>query len=283
MKSIFIILISLLLLATTSWIVVYLFKHKKRHIDDTIYCIMITGKSSCRYELAKRSIANFMEQTHKYKHLIIINHGEKQLSSSPEFMFNRDSISEYMVEKADNTLGDMRNMAIDRVPINSTWTTWDDDDYRSARYLEYLYNTMNSKKVSSIKFINRIEVNVKTNYVWKTTLRSGLMTIMSRKKTADTELYTRKDTMEDQALHSNLLHNGHTFYILDNDPYIYLRMVHNNNTSLYVDNNKTEIRRNIKGTNLREEEIDEMQQNQVLKFFSNYYKEGIRCIQASEI
>ena len=282
MKNVNIFLIVFLIVTLTQVLSIFL-KKRKSHANDSIYCIMMTGKSPCRHDLARASIRNFIEQTYKYKYLIIVNHGDKPLLNDPTMFTYRDMMTEYIVKKEDiGTLGDMRNMALSRVPVNSAWTVWDDDDYRSTKYLEHLYDIIKRKKVSTVKFINRIEVNIKTNYVWKTTYRSGFATIMSIKKKSDKDLYTSKETMEDMELQSRLLANGHTFYTLDNDPYLYLRMVHGNNTSLYVNQDKTAIRKNIRGNNLKEEEIGVDEQKLLLDFFSNYYKEGIKCIQCLE-
>ena len=53
--------------------------------------------------------------------------------------------------------------------------------------------------------------------------------------------YDDLDTKEDAITKKYILRNIHHTVIINNDPMIYIRFIHKNNTSVYVDPNKTRI------------------------------------------
>jgi hypothetical protein len=180
------------------------------------------------------------------------------------------------------SLGTLRNIALSCVPVGHIWTTWDDDDYRSNNYLLTLYRNLIKNNATTICFTHRTQCNINTNYVWTEYVKHGFVFMLSIKKENDIDLYADKDTMEDLELKKNLLKNKHIIHTLDfNDPLIYIRMVHNSNTSLYVNKNKSSIK-SAYGENFKEFAVDNLIQKQVLTFFLDYYKKGIKCMKHLE-
>jgi hypothetical protein len=213
--------------------------------EKPIYCLMVTGKDNIRYQFAKKSIMNFLIQTYKNKHLIIINHGDKQLVS-----MNNNLVTELMVHKANKTLGDLRNISLNHVPEKAIFTTWDDDDWRSSDYLQKLYNVLISNNAEMVMIRNRLEYNLNNNSVWKASLNSGFLTFFMFK---DNRLrYSSQNTLEDQIIKTDAYKIGKRVIVYDNDPTIYVRYIHKNNTSPYV--KKSKANPEIKGTDYYESE-----------------------------
>ena len=203
---------------------------------DPIYCVMITGKDKSRWDFAHIAIDNFKRQSYPNKRLIIINEGES-------LMKMEDNILEVKLddrEKKGITLGDMRNIAFEFIPDNAIWTLWDDDDWRSDDYLEYLYKNLQDKDY--VLFTKRLEHNLNTGFTWIMELKSGFVILFGRKKATDKCKYESKDVNEDVMLKKYIIDNLKFKLIADNDPKIYIRMVHKSNTSLLVNQNKSWVK-----------------------------------------
>ncbi len=197
---------------------------------------MITGKDDDRIAMASVSCRNFFEQDYGgVKRLIIINHHtlKVQVPSNAH-----ENIIQIHVNRKNNSLGAMRNIALELVPTNALWTTWDDDDYRSPDYLSKLYNCLRKANASAATFINRYEFNSNTNTAWRMTLHSGFVTMLCKKIPG--YHYLNKDSLEDINLKDFYSRQHGGIAILKNKPdeLMYVRLIHNNNTSLYVDRNK---------------------------------------------
>lgn len=90
-----------------------------------IYGLMITGKDFFHYELAKRSVASFFNQTYSSKQLVVVN-------DSPEYSLAglHPCLTEIRVVRKPTesfSLGTLRNVGINAVPTGSYWIQWDDD------------------------------------------------------------------------------------------------------------------------------------------------------------
>ena len=113
-----------------------------------ISALMITGKNTERYPLARVSLDCFFNQTWPNKEIVIINHGTEKVCSVSD-----PRVKEVFVEKGPGvTLGDMRNWSIE----NSTgdWcVTWDDDDWHHPTRIQ---NQMDYSRESHI-----------TTYMWQ--------------------------------------------------------------------------------------------------------------------
>lgn len=203
-------------------------------VTTTVYCILITGKNDDRYKFIPIALKNFEEQTYINKKLLIINHGNRQL-----FRKQNDNIIEVMFDKTNFTLGDMRNFALELIPYNSYWCIWDDDDYRHSKYLELLCKTLKNNDVDVVFFKNRIDYNINTNYGYRSKFSEGMPFIFAKR--VDNIKYLSKDSLEDIRLYLDFEINNKKIFVLDNDPRLYIRLIHGTNTSLYVDNNKNSI------------------------------------------
>lgn len=194
---------------------------------------MITGKKN-REMFAKQSIVNFNKQTYKNKFLVIINHGKTIPTIKAQ-----NNIIEIMLQK-QMRLGTMRNLALHLVPPGAIWTTWDDDDWRSDDYLLTLFKAMNkdpSKRY--LMYTNRLDHNINTNFSYNVEIPSGTYIFFCYKDPL--MKYDDLDTKEDAITKKYILQKSHQTVIYKNDPSIYIRFIHNNNTSLYVNPQKTKI------------------------------------------
>jgi hypothetical protein len=256
------------------------FKIKKEQFskqDNFIYCIMVTGKTKCRNFFAKKSVDNFIEQTYPYKKLIILNHGDETVLE-PSQQDHAD-LFEFKIDKSNMTLGDIRNVGLELVAPESYWTTWDDDDYRDKEYLEILYKHTNNGKRDLVAFTDRYEYNYNTDFFWQTTWLRGYPTCLV--KLDKRFKFLSKDSMEDVHLFDHYKTYNKDIYVYENnDPKLYLRLVHTENTSLWIDKNKDEHRLK-KGASLYENTVDYETSKYYTTFLSLYYKEGLTCMRNS--
>lgn len=249
-----------------------------------VVCIMITGKNACREHFAKRAIDNFYEQDYPNKRLVIINH-------SPDYRVlqsdKSDMIYEFHVPKTPpTTLGDLRNIALAMVPPDAIWTTWDDDDYRAPDYLSIMLNALNKTNADVLAFKHRTEYNINNGFVWNIHLETGFPLLFAKQDMR--VLYKRQDTMEDTDMLSNYRKLGKKITIHDNDPRLYIRLVHGSNTSLYVDRNKEHVASTTSAPSTAspsfpysENTVSESESERVQNLVNNFYSEGIACSKSS--
>lgn len=263
--------VSWCLILVTVLVSAYLSTTKTSPPLSTIYCIMVTGKDNCRYALALNSINNFKNQTYPNKKLIIVNHGLPLLSGK-----TNGSI-EIMVDKQNNTLGDMRNMALELVPLDALWITWDDDDYRAPDLLQKLKAHMDKSHAGIVSISSRIEYNLNTRLIWKMTIPQGMVIFLAKK---DGRIrYNPVDTMEDTGIIHGYKSAGYSHQVIKNDPLDYIRLVHGNNTSLYVDPHKaatnanTGVSSSSSSSGYIEEDAAPAEENAALIIISYYYKD----------
>lgn len=230
--KIYIGIILLIVISVLTFTMLYIYKQRTK--PPTVYGIMITGKDDDRIAIASVSCRNFFEQDYTgTKRLIIINHH----TSSVQAHSNKDVV-QIFVDRKKNSLGAMRNIALELVPTNALWTTWDDDDYRSPDYLWKLYRCMNNNNAAAATFINRYEFNSNTDTAWRMTLQSGFVTMLCKKIPG--YYYLNKDSLEDINLKDFYSRQSGGIAIYKNKPdeLMYIRLIHKNNTSLYVEPNK---------------------------------------------
>lgn len=194
---------------------------------------MVTGKAN-REEFAKISVHNFDRQTFARKYLVIVNHGTNHIL--PENTANKVEI---MMEKT--SLGNLRNAALELVPPHAVWTTWDDDDWRSDDYLSVLFGALDSDRTKrNLMFTRRIDHNLNNNFTYQVYIPSGTFIFFCYK---DPMLqYAELDTKEDANVKQYLLREMLSkTMVYDNDPRLYIRFIHKNNSSVYLDNTKSKI------------------------------------------
>lgn len=227
-----------------------------------VYCLMVTGKDSDRYKFAKVSVINFLLQTYRNKYLLILNHGEEEVYTG-----NDKRIKEIRVYKGNQTLGGLRNISLNYVPDGAIFTTWDDDDWRSDDYLEVLYNVLVKTNSEVVMLKNRISYNLNNNTTWKERLNSGFVHFFMYKDPFIK--YSNLDTLEDQAV-KKYVHRHKRVYVYDNDPKMYIRNIHKNNTSPYVIRNKTTINKMFYG-DYTELELQPWDKEYAFMIYNKYY------------
>jgi hypothetical protein len=89
-------------------------------------------------------------------------------------------------------------------------------------------------------FQNRIEYNKTNNFSFKMTMKSGFMTFFSVHNPFLE--YEHVSTSEDVKVKNYALKHMKT-YIYDNDPKMYIRLIHDDNTSIYVHNKKKQCQK----------------------------------------
>lgn len=231
MKELFAILLGLLAFAM---IAVSLVTTTKTFVTESfadstpVYCLMVTGKDEQRISYAKASVMNFLEQTYPVKHLIIVNHHPTMKVIDGRVA---DNITEILVDKVKFglTLGDLRNISLDKVPDGAIWTTWDDDDIRRSDYLSSLFREMITNEADVVLYKHRFEYNVNTHFAWHAYLPNGAWIFFAKQDKR--YRYGALDTKEDNLVKDQLVTLKKVVHLYDNDPALYIRLVHNNNTS----------------------------------------------------
>lgn len=201
--------------------------------DDkpTIYAVMVTSGDSHRRLFIPSALKNFHSQDYGKKKLIIINHGNSSVlhSSHPD-------VTELMVDKTGRTLGDLRNIALQHVPPNALWITFDDDDLRSEDYFSLLYDYLRFFDADAVTLRNNVTYNLNNGYIYKNRFENGMYYILM--KNFNPQLYTRKDDGEDSHIREIFRPLNKKLVLIDNDPMMYIRTFHGRNTSMYVDQKK---------------------------------------------
>ena len=232
-RHIFIVLLILIIGVTITKLAMKNTEHFNEVNNETIYCVMVTGKDKSRLDFANIAIENFKNQSYPNKKLIIINEGDA-------IGVNSSNILEVKIDdrvRKGITLGDMRNMAFEFIPDKAIWTLWDDDDWRSDDYLSILHSKLLDNDY--IMFTKRLEHNLNTGFTWTMELKGGFVIFFGRKHTKCE--YAKIAVNEDIVLKNYIVENL-KYKILNNEPRIYIRMVHKTNTSLLVNRNKQNIK-----------------------------------------
>lgn len=247
------------------WLIFFVVQYLQIKLSNrhTVYCLMITGHNEQRYAYAKVSIDNFNLQTYKNKKLVIINQNVKSLMTS-----ENENILEVFVDTKNKSLGILRNISLSFVPPDGYWTPWDDDDWRHPNYLSIMMKKMMNKNVEFLMYQNRLEMNSKNKFCFKAKLVSGTMQFFAKNNPYLT--YEDKNVLEDVQMKNFALNNLKT-YIYDNDPSLYIRTIHDENTSNYVNNNKNKIRDTKHHKEYFEDEVEMEEKIYTEKILSTYY------------
>ena len=241
-----------------------------------IYCIMVTGKDEARIAYARKAVQNFNDQTYQNKYLVIVNHHPSLSVLDTRTHTTNTSQSntlEVRVAKTpETTLGDIRNISLQFVSIDAMWTIWDDDDYRAPEYLSYLMSHATTPQ-TLVCFTSRLEVNINTKTQWVAYHKNGFATFLApwdgRVK------YLSKDTMEDVNMVKDYRALGYTINVIDNPTQLYVRLVHYNNTSLYVDKNKNYVLNTSAASLYQERDVTPQEREYIRKIMSVYYKSAL--------
>ena len=219
-------------------VITYLLYHRSIQKLPAVYCLMITGKNNdvSRNRFAKVSVQNFQRQTYPNKFLIVINEGNRKV-------LDTDTPKLLELQIKNTNLGAMRNIALELVPPNAIWTTWDDDDWRSDTYLEVLFRKLSYDPTKRyLMYCNRIDHNINTDFSHRVTIPSGTYIFFAYKDPLIK--YDEQSTKEDAVVKRYILSKkSQTVLYRDNDYTLYVRFVHQNNTSLFVEKNKKSLTR----------------------------------------
>jgi len=226
---------------------------------------MTTGKDLDRYKFVDIALRNFEEQTYENKYLIVINHGTKSLKS-----IEKENVTELHFNKDKMTLGDMRNYALEMVPLHAYWTIWDDDDWRHKRYLELLYKNLADHKADVVFFKNRIDYNIRNGFAYRSRFEKGMPFVLAKK--CDVIRYLPKNSLEDIRLLNDFELYGKKAHLITNDPRWYIRTIHDTNTSLFVDNQRKEIVHYSPESTYHEFEITPKEKEYAQKIIETYFR-----------
>ena len=229
---------------------------------ERVYCLLITGKNDDRYKFIPLAIENFVNQTYPNKFLIIINHGKRSLKK-----LESDNIKEVRFTKGSMKLGDMRNFSLELVPLGGLFTLWDDDDWRHKRYIELLVKNLQGH--DAVFFKNRLDYNANNGFIYRAQFKKGMPFILARK--FDNLKYLSKDSLEDIRLQNDIELYKKSIVIIDNDPRWYIRTIHGQNTSLYIDSNKKKIVNYSDQSTYHEFDATPQQVSYVQKIIEIYY------------
>jgi hypothetical protein len=229
---------------------------------NDIYCLMITGYTPTRRKFALNSIQNWFNQTYSKKKLILLNQSKNKLMNQ-----ENENILELYIDNTEKTLGEIRNIALDLVPPNAYWTTWDDDDWRNEKYLQIMMNTLLYNNADMVMYTNRYEYNINSKFAFKSTLHTGFPIFFARKD--DTLRYDNIKTLEDVKVKEYAIKHMKT-YIYENNPNMYIRLIHNDNTSPYVDQNKNKIKVYSRQNVYEEHTVSKKEKEFIVKKISPY-------------
>lgn len=205
-----------------------------------VYAMMVTGKDRQRIGWAQRQVHYFLQEMNypaDLKYMLIANE-HPSLS-----VCKRDChhVQEFQVEDRNHTtLGEIRNQLITHVPKGSYCFVLDDDDYLDPDWILRMLSAWPNDGTALIQFSNRLNHNLLTHSSWKSHFRSGFVHFLGDvdRLRAIQFRYASQNTLEDLVLHR--LQIGKQRHVwTNNDPALYVRYVHNNNTSVFVDSKQS--------------------------------------------
>jgi hypothetical protein len=220
--------------------------------QETISGIMITGKDLYHVPLALRSIQSFQEQTYPFKHLIIINDGEFTFGSA-------ENITEIKL-KTKHSLGALRNIGLNILPLNGLWVQWDDDDWHHPKFIQEQYDILEKEQVDAVCCLHQVQYAFQINSTWKIhCLIPG--TIMCRKKE---DIFYPEWIRGEDSLFLTEYQKKYKVIGWENPSYYYIRFIHEHNT---WDENHFQLKKKTKNIwNLSTEE-----QNYLEKILEDYW------------
>lgn len=201
-------------------------------IPDTAYsgqplisCIMVTKN---RLEKVKKAVDCFINQTYKNKELIIIEDGDDDTFKYITKLAH-PNIRIYHLTSSNLTLGELRNMSIEK-SMGEYLIQWDDDDYYHPTRIAIMYKKLKEKNVDVLYLSKWMMAWPQKGYYTISNYRGsgweGSMLIKTEKMLK----YPLLRRGEDTVLQEEIKSNGTKWATLDNYEILYLYVIHNNNT-----------------------------------------------------
>ncbi|MFT4587359.1 MAG: glycosyltransferase involved in cell wall biosynthesis [Candidatus Binatia bacterium] len=120
--------------------------------------LMLTGKSSERYALARVAVDCWRAQSWENRELVIVNHGGTPLANGDP------RIREMMIERPEGmTLGEMRNLSLEHA-TGEYVVQWDDDDWHHPKRIETLMEFRDRGEVVTLGWQVRINIQSRAAY-----------------------------------------------------------------------------------------------------------------------
>lgn len=196
-----------------------------------ITCVMVTGKTTERYPMARRSLQAFLEQRlpeDLHVELLIINDNKVPLLEPDEFV--DQNVREVQIKTPGHSLGWLRNMAR-QLSRTSYMMQWDDDDFSTPHRIAWQVGQTKFNEGEATIFRREIHCNLLDNRAFVVDGRE-----CSVEGFPGTMLFPNTGfSFPDLGKHEDtkfLLHYKRVglLRVLDNDPTLYIRFYHGRNT-----------------------------------------------------
>ncbi len=191
---------------------------------EPITAVMVTGKDDDHAGLARNSILSFLEQTYPNRRLVIVNDGG--------YCFEIPGVPEGHIIQVNpderRTLGELRNMSLERVPPDGLWVQWDDDDWHHPSLLAEQYGVLKEKDAEACFLKRQVKYAFSRNAGWLDGCDWGFAgTIMARRKE---EVRYELPELGEDSLVQEIYQKRYRCCLWDNPPHYYLRFIHGYNS-----------------------------------------------------
>ncbi len=196
-----------------------------------ITCVMVTGKTTDRYPMARRSLQAFLEQRlppDLHVELMIINDNEVPLLDPVKDKY--PNVREIQITKPGYSLGWLRNMA-KQLSRTTYMMQWDDDDFSTPHRIAWQAKFTNFDRAEATIFKREIHCHLHEGTAFVNDGRQsrvqGFAGTMLFPNTAFKFPDVGKHEDTEFLLHYKAIRR---LRVLDNDPTLYIRFYHGNNT-----------------------------------------------------
>ena len=135
-----------------------------------------------------------------------------------------------------------------------------------------MHDTLVYNRADAVFIKRRIEYNLANNFCFISEFSNGTTHIFARK--LDNLRYLNINTLEDVNLQEDLIKNKKKFIVIENSPQMYIRIIHNNNTSPYATQYRNKIDIYSDDSNYKEFSITSEYKNYaddiILKHYKNF-------------
>ncbi|EDQ89309.1 uncharacterized protein MONBRDRAFT_32379 [Monosiga brevicollis MX1] len=211
----------------------------------TMFALMITGKDQAHEYFARHSMLSFAHQSAARKVLVVINDSPNYTLTGPPAAWLSEAspgimsepphcVVEVRIEPGRYTLGDLRNIGINAVPLGGVWVQWDDDDWHERQYMRLKAEKMASehKHAMTIKSQIRYFFAKNSSYVYAPKSGFGIEgTVMVFKTPTVAPIqYRAQGKSEDSFFIMDIRRAKVPSGVWDNPPNLYFRFFHGINT-----------------------------------------------------